>query len=44
MESDISAIRYNSAKRDINFLHFIVGYHVPVYLKQAMYRLTDKSF
>ena len=44
MESDISASRYNSAKRYIRFLNFLVGYHLPVYLKQAIYRLTDKSF
>ena len=44
MESDISASRYNLANQYIRFLHFVVGYHLPVYLKEAMYRLTDKSF
>ena len=44
MERDISASRYDSAKRYIELLHFLVRYHLPVYMKQVIYRLTNKSF
>ena len=44
MGSDILANRYDSAKRYIGILHFLVRHHLPVYMKQAIYRLTDKSF
>ena len=44
MENDISASRCNSAKRYIGFLHFLVRFHRPVYMKQMIHRLTDKSF
>ena len=44
MESHISASRYNLAKRYAGFLHFLLKYHPSVYMKQAIYRLTDKSF
>ena len=44
MESDISASRCNSAKRYIELLHFLVRYHVPVYMKQTTCRLTDNRF
>ena len=44
MGSDISVNRYDSAKRYIGILHFLVRHHLHVYMKQAIYRLTDKSF
>ena len=44
MDKDMSANQYNLAKRYIGFLHFLVGYHLSVYVKQAIYRLTDISF
>ena len=44
MDSDISASRCNSAKRYIVFLHFLVRYHLPVYMKETIYRLTNQSF
>ena len=44
MESDISASRCNSAKQYIELLHFLVRYHLPVYMKQTTYRLTDNRF
>ena len=44
MESDILASRCISAKRYIEVLHFLVRYHLPVYMKQTIYRLTEKSF
>ena len=43
MESDILASRYDPAKMYIGTLQFLVKYHLPVYMKQAIYRLTDKT-
>ena len=42
MESDISASRYDSSKRYMGILHFLIRYQLPVYIKQAIYRLTNK--
>ena len=41
MESDIADMTL--AKPYIGILHFLVRYYLPVYMKQAIYRLTNKS-
>ena len=43
MDSNISASRCTSASTYIGFLHFLVRYHLPVYMKQVIYQIGDIS-